>query len=99
MYWERGPKAHLRITCPHGHVIPCNSEVLEGDAGFVRCTAYTGGGPRRHDCDEWVFVKRFRGGGVMVASVSREEKDALSKLTHAEIIDALGIFDQLKRGA
>jgi hypothetical protein len=95
MYWERGPKAHLRITCPHNHAIPCNSEVSEGDVGFVRCTAWTGA----RDCGAWVFVKRFRGGGVMVASVSREEKDALSKLTHAEIIDALGIFDQLKRGA
>jgi hypothetical protein len=36
---------------------------------------------------------------VMVVSVSREEKFTLSRLTHAEIIDALGIFDQLKRGA
>jgi hypothetical protein len=97
--WSIGPNAHRRVMCPHGHHIPCNS--IGTEAHFARCTAYVAGGPRRHDCDEWVAVLRFRGGGTLTVSVSREEADeyAADHVTPAALLDALGIFDQLKRGA
>jgi hypothetical protein len=96
-YWEKGPKAHLRITCPHGHHIPCNSVAPDDGANYVRCTKWVGG----QDCGEWRVVLRFRGGGVLVVSVSKEEVDEYSTahVTPAALLHALGIFDQLKRGA
>jgi hypothetical protein len=93
--WAFGPAAHRRLTCPHGHHIPCKS--IAPEVHFAFCPKWLGG----KECGAWVAVLRIRGGFTVWASVSKEEADEWSAahVTPGELIVALGIFDQLKRGA
>ena len=81
-----------RIVCgPDGHHIPNTFHVTE--AGFVRCQHHVRHGAQWHDCGRWVFLYAIRGGGVVVAEVSLDEKRAMERLTTpAEMLEYLGAF-------
>lgn len=72
-----------------GHHIPNTFDIPE--SGFIRCSHWIG--EERRECGRWVFLYAIRGGKVVVAEVSLDEKKAMRRLqTPAEMIDYLGIF-------
>jgi hypothetical protein len=63
--------------------LPNNEEIkaLGRTAGYV-------------PCDRWVFLYAIRGGGIVVAEVSPDEKDQMEDLsTPTEMIDYLGVLN------
>lgn len=78
-----------RLFCPGHHHIPNTFDVTE--AGFVRCHHWVDA--ERRECGLWVFIMSIRGGGIIVAAVSLDEKRRMKHLsTPAEMIRYLGIF-------
>lgn len=81
-----------RVFCgprPGGHHIPNTYDIPEH--GFIRCGHWIG--EERRECGRWVFLYAVRGGKVVVAEVSLDEKTAMRRLaTPAEMIEYLGIF-------
>lgn len=78
-----------RLECPVGHHIPEDHNFPEH--GFIRCEKRLdrGGG----ECDRWVYLFAFRGGGCVVAEVQLNEMRAMEELsTPTAMIDYLGIF-------
>lgn len=86
--WWRFVKRR-RIICPLKHHIPNTFGVTE--AGFIRCAHWLP--DERRECNCWIFLFAIRGGGIVVAEVSPEEKATMDELsTPTEMIDYLGIF-------
>lgn len=80
---------HGRLFCPAHHHIPNTLDVTE--AGYIRCHHWIAA--ERRECGLWIFLYAIRGGGLVVASLSLDEKRAMAHLTTpAEIIEYLGIF-------
>lgn len=81
-----------RLACPLGHHFRERAEFPE--SGFLRCEHYIGAEHR--ECGLWVFILAIRGGGCIVAEVSLDEKTEMEELvTPAQMIEYLGIFDQV----
>jgi hypothetical protein len=83
-----------RIFCgprPGGHHIPNTFDIPE--SGFIRCSHWIG--EERRECGRWVFLYAVRGGKVVVAEVTLEDKKLMRRLqTPAEMIEYLGIFQR-----
>jgi hypothetical protein len=78
-----------RIFCPAGHHIPNTFDVNE--SGFKRCGDWIEAEQR--ECGLWIFLYAIRGGGIVTAGVSLDEKRAMRSLsTPAQMIKYLGIF-------
>ena len=78
-----------RITCPATHHVPKTFGVTE--AGFVRCNHWIDA--ERRECGLWIFLLSIRGGAIVCAAVSLDEKRAMEQLsTPAELVEYLGIF-------
>lgn len=74
---------------PHGHHIKNAFDLTE--SGFIRCNHWVEA--ERRECGLWVFAYAVRGGRVVVARVTLDEKRAMKQLqTPAQMIDYLGIW-------
>ena len=70
------------------------------EAGFTQCREWVHETQRRHECGRWLFIFAIRGGGIIAAAVSPEEKRAMKNLsTPAEMIRYLGIFTRGTRSS
>jgi hypothetical protein len=70
------------------------------EAGFTQCREWVHDSHRRHECGLWVFVLAIRGGGIIVAAVSPDERRTMRELsTPAEMIRYLGIFTRGTRSS
>lgn len=87
-----------RLFCPAQHHMPNTFDVTE--AGFTQCREWVHDSHRRHECGLWLFLFAIRGGGIVAAAVSPEEKRAMKDLsTPAEMIEYLGIFTRGPRSS
>jgi hypothetical protein len=81
-----------RMTCADGHHFSERARFPE--SGFLRCEHWIAAEHR--ECGRWIFIYAIRGGGCVVAEVSMDERDEMDELlTPAQMIEYLGIFDQL----
>jgi hypothetical protein len=96
-WWEYVEEG--RIFCPAHHHMPNTFDVTE--AGFTQCREWVHDSHRRHECGLWVFVLAIRGGGIIVAAVSPDERRTMraSLSTPAEMIRYLGIFTRGTRSS
>lgn len=63
------------------------------ESGFIRCGKWIA--EEQRECGRWVFLYAIRGGKVVVAEVSLDERRAMRKLaTPAQMIEYLGIFER-----
>lgn len=84
--------ASRRLICPAGHHFKNNWHPLE--SGLIQCSKWIA--EEKRECGLWIFAFVVRGGKCVIAEVTQAETSRLAELTTpAEVIDYLGIFEQI----
>lgn len=84
--------ASRRLVCPAGHHFKNNWHPLE--SGLIQCSKWIA--DEKRECGLWIFAFVVRGGKCVIAEVTQAETSRLAELTTpAEVIDYLGIFEQI----
>lgn len=89
--WWRYVK-RKRMVCPIGHHFNNSWSPLE--TGLIQCKHWIA--EDRRECGLWIFAFVIRGGKCVIAEVTQAETSQLEEFTTpAELIDYLGIFEQI----